>query len=139
MEGTDEEMHTRKITLIRKGPAARASVREFELIVDEIPEKDGTNKGPRPTEYLLISLAGCYSNAFLRIAQKRKLNVKEVKCEITGHVNKKRMDKIDFILKVVGSPTMEQLNTIKKLADSACTIKNSLNSEVKVSIERLNP
>ena len=132
------EEDTRKIYLSREGSSAEAKVRDFELLVDELIEKGGTNRGPRPTEYLLIALAGCYTATFVRIAEKRRQHIERIECTAIEYINKEenRLTKAELSLVVYSSMSDEELSIINRLAEKSCTVKNSLNAEVTTSVVR---
>jgi pyruvate dehydrogenase E2 component (dihydrolipoamide acetyltransferase) len=132
------EEETREIYLSREGSFAEAKVRDFELLVDELIEKGGTNRGPRPTEYLLVALAGCYTATFVRIAEKRRQHIERIECTAREYINKEenRATKAELSLVVYSSMSDEELSIINRLAEKSCTVKNSLNAEVTTSVVR---
>jgi len=132
------EEDTRKVHLSREGSFAEAKVRDFELLVDELVEEGGTNRGPRPTEYLLTALAGCYTATFVRIAEKRRQHIERIECTAVGYINREesRVAKAELSLVVYSSMSDEELNIINRLAEKSCTVKNSLNTEVTTSVVR---
>ena len=107
----------REISLIRDGATASARVRVFELFVDEPEEQDGHNMGPRPTEYLLIALVGCYSHTFFAIAEKRKLDVKKIECRAKRYINRREniMKNAELELRITGGTSDEEIGVVKNL------------------------
>jgi uncharacterized OsmC-like protein len=133
-----EEMETRELHLTREGSSAIASLRGFELFVDEPEEKGGKNRGPRPTEYLLVALAGCYTATFLRIAEKRKQIIERMECNVKGDIDREenRVKRAEVSLTVYASITDEEIEIVNRLAEKSCTVKNSLNTEVVIRAVR---
>jgi len=72
-----EEMETRELHLTREGSSAVVSLRGFELFVDEPEEKGGKNSGPRPTEYLIVALAGMLHGNVFEDCRKKKTEYRE--------------------------------------------------------------
>jgi len=67
-----------------------ALVSNHHLIMDAVPEAGGQDKGPRPKELMLASLAGCTGMDVISILQKMRINVEafdiEVEADLTeGH------------------------------------------------------
>ncbi|MDY6984922.1 MAG: OsmC family protein [Candidatus Thermoplasmatota archaeon] len=133
-----EEQETREVHLKREGNLAEVKVRDFELLIDEPVDKGGTNKGPRPTEYLLAALVGCYTATFVRIAEKRKQHIERIECTAREYISRKenRATKAELSLVVYSSMSDEELGIINRLAENSCTVKNSLNTEVITSVVR---
>jgi len=101
-------------------------------------ELDPNSMGFRPTELLLVSLAGCLSIDILNILYKQR-------CEITSHKVKvagQRADelpglveKIDVHLTMAGSFTEEQLKRAIRLSEETyCTVYKTLQPTSKISI-----
>jgi uncharacterized OsmC-like protein len=128
----------REVYLSREGSLANARVRDFGLVVDEPVEKGGTNRGPRPTEYLLVALSSCYTATFIRIAEKRRQHIERIECTARGQISReeKRVVKAELSLVVYSSMNDEELSIINRLAEKSCTVKNSLNTEVVTNVVR---
>lgn len=128
----------REVYLSREGSLADARVRDFGLAIDEPVEKGGTNRGPRPTEYLLVALSGCYTATFVRIAEKRRQHIERIECTARGQISREenRVVKAELSLVVYSSMSDEELSIINRLAEKSCTVKNSLNTEVVTNVVR---
>jgi uncharacterized OsmC-like protein len=133
-----DEVETRELHLTREGSSAVASLRGFELFIDEPEDKGGKNSGPRPTEYLLVALAGCYTATFLRIAEKRKQSIERIECNVKGYIDRKenRVKHAEVSITVYASMTDEEIEIVNRLAEKSCTVKNSLNTEVVIRAVR---
>ncbi|MEO1223711.1 MAG: OsmC family protein [Pseudomonadota bacterium] len=58
------------------------SVRDLESIVDEPPERHGTNKGLTPTETLMSSLMGCTNVITSRIAEGMGVKIEDMTIDL---------------------------------------------------------
>jgi len=59
-----------------------ALVSNHHLIMDAVPEAGGQDKGPRPKELMLASLAGCTGMDVISILQKMRINVEAFDIEV---------------------------------------------------------
>lgn len=64
--------------------------REFEFVVDEPAELDGTNEGPNPVEYLIGSWAGCLNVVTHTVAAERGIDIESIKFEIAGELDPRK-------------------------------------------------
>ncbi|ERH08394.1 MAG: putative redox protein, regulator of disulfide bond formation [halophilic archaeon J07HX64] len=62
-------------------------VREFEFVVDEPAELDGTNEGPNPVEYFIGSWAGCLNVVTHAVAAERDIDIEGIEFEIAGELD----------------------------------------------------
>jgi len=57
------------------------------------------------------------------VSQRRKLDVKKVEGKPKGYADRKNL---------------KELETVKRLADIACTVKNSMSSDVVVTVKKVS-
>ncbi|PZE21638.1 OsmC family protein [Paenibacillus xerothermodurans] len=65
------------------------TVRGFTFRIDEPEKLGGTDTGPTPMEYVLGSFNGCLLIVIETIASEMKLNVKDLRAESTGLVDRR--------------------------------------------------
>lgn len=70
-----------------EGYKVETKTRGHALFVDQPVEGGGTDSGPTPLEYLLISLAGCLGNVGYIIVRQRRLPVKKIRVAIEGDID----------------------------------------------------
>ena len=100
---------------------------------------DPKGMGFRPTELLLVSLAGCMSIDVLNILYKQRCEITSHKMKVTGE----RADevpglirKIDMHLTIAGTFKEEQLKKAIQLSvDTYCTVYKTLSPSAEINID----
>ena len=62
----------------------KVTVRDFEILIDEPPNNHGTDKGARPIEYMLASLAGCSNVIIHKIAVENDIHFTNLEIDVVG-------------------------------------------------------
>ena len=68
---------------------SRVRARDVEAIIDEPPERDGTNLGLTPTETLMASLIGCTNVITKRIAHGMGVETGEMEVNLTANFDRR--------------------------------------------------
>jgi len=101
-------------------------------------ELDPKSMGFRPTELLLISLAGCLSIDILNILYKQRCEITNHKVKVTGEreeVVPGIIRKIDVHLTMAGSFSEDQLKRAIKLSEETyCTVYKTLTPTAEISV-----
>jgi putative redox protein len=63
-----------------------ALVSGHHLVVDALPESGGENKGPRPKELMLVSLAGCTGMDVVSILKKMRIEPESFNVKVSAEV-----------------------------------------------------
>jgi putative redox protein len=104
-----------------------------ELIVDEPPERGGTDTGPRPTQLLAASLAGCTAITVEMYADRKgwELGPLEVTVEMgyDGHVP----NRFDVQLRLPAELDAEQRRRLLTIA-THCPVHKVLAGEAEVTV-----
>lgn len=106
------------------GLRATVSVRGFSFVVDEPPGSGGGDEGPMPTEYLLGSLASCYTLAIVWVARKRGVEVGELDVRAVGEYDGPRFSAIT--LEVSSGLPDAVLEPLLREADRVCYVSRTL-------------
>lgn len=114
-----------------------------ELKADEPESAGGTNQGPDPYDYLLMSLGSCSAITMKMYADRKKWQVDDIYIELRHHKShakdcqdcEKENAKIDYIEKeitVTGNLTDEQ---VQKLLDisAKCPVHRTLTQNLEIS------
>jgi putative redox protein len=83
-----------------------AVVSNHHIIMDAIPEVGGQNKGPRPKELMLASLAGCTGMDVVSILQKMRVTIESFNIDIEADLtdeHPKHYTKMHIIYKFKGN------------------------------------
>jgi uncharacterized OsmC-like protein len=116
--------------------SVRVAMRGHELVQDKPAASGGADKGPMASELLLAALLACQHSTFVKVAAKRRMEAKMERLE--GEMDFKDGDisalRVLFHLKTAA--TDEQVGTVLRLTDKACTISQALKVPVEASFHR---
>ncbi|OED36131.1 hypothetical protein AB833_28320 [Chromatiales bacterium (ex Bugula neritina AB1)] len=63
---------------------SHVKVRDFEVIVDQPANMDSTDRGPRPSEYVLAALAACHEVTYRLYADAMEIPLESIAVKVTG-------------------------------------------------------
>jgi putative redox protein len=111
------------------------SLSNAAIVLDGAPESGGTGTGLRPTEALLVSLAGCTAMDVISILQKKRqkvtglcVNVQSVRSE--EHPKRFTRIELQFIVRGYDVAPEAVARSIELSQTKYCTVTSSLNAEV---------
>jgi len=100
------------------------------VIADEPEELDGTNQGPAPGEFLLISLASCTAITLRMYADRKNWPIEKIIVEVNFEkVDNKTIFKRE--LQLVGDLTAEQQARLLQIAN-ACPVHKTLTNPIEI-------
>jgi putative redox protein len=121
----------------REGYAHDVEVEGHDLRVDEPPEVGGTDTGPRPTQLLGASLAGCIAITVEMYAQRKGWDVGAVEVDVEMSYEGPVPTSFEVGLKLPGHLHAEQRRRLLVIA-TKCPVHKVLAGEAHVSVvERL--
>jgi putative redox protein len=100
------------------------------IIADEPDELGGTDLGPAPGEFLMVSLASCTAITIRMYADRKKWPVEK----ITVEVNFEKVDNTTIFkreLQLVGDLTEEQRARLLQIAN-ACPVHKTLTNPIEI-------
>lgn len=101
------------------------------VIADEPEELGGTNLGPAPGEFLMISLASCTAITLRMYADRKKWQVSKIKVEVASEkVDNKTFLKIEIFLE--GNLEEDQRQRLLQIAN-ACPVHRVLTNPIEIS------
>lgn len=120
-----------------EGYAHEVEVEGHDLRVDEPPEAGGTDTGPRPTQLLGASLAGCIAITVEMYAQRKGWDVGKVEVDVQMTYEGVVPKGFDVGLKLPGDLDFEQRRRLLVIA-TKCPVHKVLAGEAQVRVsERL--
>ncbi len=129
----------------KAGIQVKSSVRDFEFVTDQPEEKNGTNQGPTPVEYLLGSLGSCICITSRMVADKMNLNPDSVSTTVEGDIDYEGMvnpekvrpgvGEIRVKVEMEGDLSKAEKEKIVDQAEKSCPVTDTLKNEVNVSFE----
>lgn len=121
-------------------------VNGHKVIVDQPAVAGGTDAGPTPLDYLLVSLAGCIGTIARIIAMQRRIALRGMKITVEGDINMEGLlgkptddpvgyKEIRILADIDADMTAEEKEAFIHEADARCPVSFNLlnNSTVKVS------
>ena len=108
-----------------------------KIILDSDERVGGKNRGPRPLQLMLMSLAGCTSMDVISILQKMRQDVKDFQCVITAERaedHPKVYTKIHVEYIVTGDVSEERLQRAIELSEQVyCPAQAMLRPAVEIT------
>lgn len=101
-----------------------------QVVADEPEELGGTNEGPAPGEFLLISLASCTAITIRMYADRKKWPVEKITVEVDFEkIDNKTVFKRE--LQLEGDLTEEQRTRLLQIAN-ACPVHKTLTNPIEI-------
>ncbi len=100
------------------------------IIADEPEEVGGTDEGPAPGEFLLISLASCTAITLRMYVDRKKWDVSKIKVEVgSERIDNKTIFKREILLE--GNLEEDQRQRLLQIANS-CPVHKVLTSPIEI-------
>lgn len=106
-----------------------ARKRMFAFVVDEPPERGGTDQGPNPLAYFIAGAASCLMNQFLTDAIYRGVKLDEIELTARGHFDRRMggaFTEIIYDLKLTSPSSKDAIARLSKEAEEMCYAHNTL-------------
>ena len=103
------------------------------LIVDEPPDRGGTDTGPRPTQLLAASLAGCTAITVEMYAERKGWDVGKVEVDVDVSYDHHLPDEFRVALRLPAELDDEQRARLLLIAER-CPVHRVLAGEAKVTV-----
>lgn len=109
------------------------------VVMDTSEELGGHNAGPRPTEFLLMSLAGCTGMDVISILNKMKIKYDDFRIEIEAEkaeTHPKVYTKIHIKYRIWGDVPEDKFKTAIDLSrEKYCSIQATLSKTAEITSE----
>ncbi|MEF8845111.1 MAG: OsmC family protein [Bacteroidales bacterium] len=89
-------------------------------VVTDLP--DGANVGASALELSVMSLAGCISTIFKKVADKMRLNVERVEVEMDADKGSDTIEKVKYTVRVKSDASEERLKKCLENTEKACPV-----------------
>lgn len=106
-----------------------ARKRSFKFVVDEPPERGGTDQGPNPLAYFVAGAASCLMNQYLTDAVYRGVKLDSLELAARGHFDRRiggAFSEIIYDLKLTSPSTKDEILMLSKEAEEMCYAHNTL-------------
>jgi putative redox protein len=107
-----------------------------ELIVDEPPDRGGTDTGPRPTQLLAASLAGCTAITVEMYADRKGWEIGKVEAEVEVSYDGPVPSRFEVSLRLPAELDAEQRRRLLVIAEH-CPVHKVLAGEATVTVTEM--
>ena len=107
-----------------------------ELIVDEPPDRGGTDTGPRPTQLLAASLAGCTAITVEMYADRKGWDIGKVEAEVEVSYDGPVPSRFEVSLRLPAELDAEQRRRLLVIAEH-CPVHKVLAGEATVTVTEM--
>jgi putative redox protein len=109
-----------------------------KIVLDQGSNTDGIDEGFRPSQLLLLGLAGCTGMDVISIMQKRNVTVTRFEIEVTGEANDeypKKYNRMHILYQITGHHIKEaELKHAIELSEKKyCIVRNTLTPSVSIT------
>ena len=102
---------------------------KFRFVVDEPPERGGTDGGPNPLAYFLAGAAACLINQYLTDAIYEGVTLEKVEMAARGHFDRRlggSFTEVVYDLKLTSPSSKEEIARLSREAEEMCYAHNTL-------------
>jgi|TARA_B100000959_G_scaffold278787_1_gene337744 uncharacterized OsmC-like protein len=129
-----------------EGFMSRVKARDFEVIVDQNKGMGGSDKGPKPSEYVLAALAACHEVTYRLYADAMDIPLENVAVSVTGHSDARGFFGLDDSvragfshitgeIKVTTVASDADLERLRLAVNQHCPVLDDLRNPVQVDLE----
>lgn len=118
--------------------STRVTARHHTFVVDKPPSSGGADGGPMASEYFLAALASCQITTAHKIAAKRRKPLDGVAIHGSLHFDGDLIERIELDIDVAGQVDADELQTIFRLTERACTISRAVSVPVVRHIRQVD-
>ncbi|HUR60809.1 MAG TPA: OsmC family protein [Candidatus Thermoplasmatota archaeon] len=117
--------------------SVKVAMRGHEVVQDKPAASGGADKGPMASELLLAALLACQNSTFVKVAAKRRLEARLERLDGEMDFKDGAISALRVAFHVATAATDEQVATVLRLTDKACTISQALKVHVEASFKRV--
>jgi uncharacterized OsmC-like protein len=124
-------------TATPRGPASvQVMMRSHRLVQDKPAASGGQDQGPMASELLLAALLACQHSTFVKVAAKRRVAADIRKLDGEMDFRDGDITRLRVLFTLATDAADEQVATVLRLTDKACTISQALKVPVEASFVR---
>lgn len=135
---------TETVTLPERSVVARSTgglsgvvtAGSFEWSFDEPGELGGSGTAPSPVDYLLGAYASCLATSIGFQAEKRDIELTEVRVEADGNPERGSLDSIAVTVSLPSDADEESLERLVELGERGCYVSDALCEDLSVEVSR---
>ena len=128
-----------------EGFMSRVKARSFDIVVDQNKGMGGSDRGPRPSEYVLAALAACQEVTYRLYADALEIPLAHVSVSLTGHSDARGFFGLDETvragfshitgtIKVVTTASDKELERLREAVNQHCPVLDDMRRPVEVEL-----
>lgn len=124
---------------------SHARTRGFEVIADQPENMGSTNRGPRPSELLLVALATCHEVTYRLYADAMDIDLKDIAVSVTGVSDARGFFNVEEgiaagfseiygEIKIESDASDEEIERLRQMVNLHCPVLDDLRKPLKVEL-----
>ncbi len=120
--------------------ASEATIREHRVRISRPVEKGGCGTGPMGGDLFLSAVGGCFMSNLLAAIKAREVRIENIRTEVTATLDgtPARFTAMDLEISATGED-LNQLEKLAQIAERSCTMINTLQGILRITIRVLAP
>ncbi|MCS7050319.1 MAG: OsmC family protein [Thermomicrobium sp.] len=126
------------------GTQAVGRIRQFEpVVIDEPPALGGSDRGPNPTELLLVALGACQELTLAVLAEQLGIAIDAIEVEVRGDLDlrgflgidpaiRPGFQRLEVAVHITSPEPPERLEELLRLAERLCPVSDMLRNPVPI-------
>lgn len=125
---------------------SHAKTRNFDLVLDQPEHMGSTDKGPRPSEVVLVALAACHEVTYRLYAEAMDIDLQDIAVSVTGVSDAKGFFNLDETtpagfseiygeIKIESDASDEDIERLRDAVNRHCPVLDDLRKPLKVELE----
>ena len=125
---------------------SHVKVRDFEVIVDQPGNMESTDRGPRPSEYVLAALAACHEVTYRLYADAMDIALDSVSVSVTGVSDAKGFFSLDEetpagfseiygTINIVSDASDDDIERLRQAVNRHCPVLDDMRRPVSVDLK----
>jgi putative redox protein len=114
--------------------ATKGTARQFSVLVDRPPAKDGTDEGMMGGEMLLVALGGCFMSNLLEIVRTREANITNINVDVVGTMAEDKPTRYASVELQVSAEhdNRDEFEKFVTMAERGCLVANTLKQGLNI-------
>lgn len=125
---------------------SHVKIREFEVIVDQPSNMESTDRGPRPSEYVLAALAACHEVTYRLYADAMGIALDNVAVKVTGVSDAKGFFSLDEetpagfseiygTIEIESTASDDDIERLRQAVNRHCPVLDDIRRPVSVDLK----
>ena len=125
---------------------SHVKIRDFEVIVDQPGNMESTDRGPRPSEYVLAALAACHEVTYRLYADAMDIALDSVSVSVTGVSDAKGFFSLDEetpagfseiyrTINIVSDASDDDIERLRQAVNRHCPVLDDMRRPVSVDLK----